>query len=131
MTARPSKKLVPTAREQAERLCSHMTLRWQADRIRGMELLIKAGGKPLDREVFRWLGKRSWSCCFNCYLFTTCGNRERASVSLSVQARRLLGWPAPPVYVSQAKRLAGVRGLVARATNVYAQGECPRKEVRL
>ncbi len=125
------KALSVTAREQTERLCVGMTSQWRVDRVRALALLIAAEGGPLDRKVFGWLGKRAWRSCFWCHLFQTNGNRERASVSLSAQARRILGWPAPPLYVSRWKRLASVRALVARARNVYARGECPRKEVRL
>ncbi len=131
MKTRPSKTLAATARDQAERLCADMTSHWREDRVRALALLIAAEGGPLDRKVFTWIGKRAWRSCFWCYLFTTCANRSRGTVSLSEQARRLLGWPTPPPYVSRWKRLADVRILVGRATNVYAQGECPRKEVRL
>lgn len=105
----------PTARDLAERLCNGMTSHWRTDRVRALVMLIKAEGSPLSREVFGWIGKGAWRSCFWCYLFSTTGNR----VQLSAHTRRLLGWPAPPPYVSQRKRLAGVRALVARATNVY------------
>src|SRR4051794_36094788 len=109
---------------QVEQLLDGMTSYWRDKRRRVLELLLKAGGGPIDHRVLSWLAKDAWHDCFNTWIFTVSGGRSATrSVSLSRQARVVLGWPVEPLPLTRGQRLAGVRAALASAKNIATAAE--------